>query len=88
MKLANHEEKALCWLGGGGGGGAPSRSVKELPSQIVNEVVIWGLLIQNSLPGKNAIRIETVAILVYFYKDKPLLFLILQKVNVKICKRN
>ena len=33
--------------------------------------MIWGLLIQNSLPGKNAIRIETVAILVYFYKDKP-----------------
>lgn len=72
----------------GGGGMGDSRSVKELPSQIVNEVVIWGLLIQNSLPGKNAIRIETVAILVYFYKDKPLLFLILQKVNVKICKRN
>ena len=71
-----------------GGGMGDSRSVKELPSQIVNEVVIWGLLIQNSLPGKNAIRIETVAILVYFYKDKPLLFLILQKVNVKICKRN
>ena len=54
------------WVGGGG-----TRIVKELPSQIVNEVVIWGLLIQNSLPGKNAIRIETVAILVYFYKDKP-----------------
>lgn len=74
-----------CGRWGGGGG---SRSVKELPSQMVNEVVIWGLLIQNSLPGKNTIRIETVAILVYFYKDKPLLFLILQKVNVKICKRN
>ena len=70
------------------GGRGGSRSIKELPSQIVNEVVIWGLLIQNSLPGKNTIRIETVAILVYFYKDKPLLFLILQKVNVKICKRN
>ena len=70
------------------GAGGGSRSINELPSQIVNEVVIWGLLIQNSLPGKKTIRIETVAILVYFYKDKPLLFLILQKVNVKICKRN
>ena len=72
------------WAEGGGGG----RSINEHPTQIVNEVVIWGLINQNSLPGKNAIRIETVAILVYFYKDKPLLFLILQKVNVKICKRN
>ena len=60
-------------LGEGGG----SRSIKELPSQIVNEVVILGVLIQNSLPGKKGIRIETVAILVYFYKDKSLLFLIL-----------
>ena len=58
-------------------GGGGSRSIKELPSQIVNEVVIWGLLIQNSLPGKKTIRIERVAILVYIYKDKPLLFLIL-----------
>ena len=60
------------WAGGGGG-----RSINELPSQIVNEVVIWGLLIQNSLPGKKTIRIVAVAILVYIYKDKPLLFLIL-----------
>lgn len=59
-------------LGEGG-----SRSIKELPSQIVNEVVILGVLIQNSLPGKKGIRIETVVILVYFYKDKSLLFLIL-----------
>ena len=34
------------------------------PGAVVNEVVIWGLLIQNSLPGKKTIRIETVAILV------------------------
>lgn len=53
------------------------RSINELPSEIVNEVVIWGLLIQNSLPGKKTIRIVAVAILVYIYKDKPLLFLIL-----------
>ena len=61
-----------CGRGGGGGAAAADRSIKELPSQIVNEVVILGVLFQNSLPDKKAIRI-----LVYFYQDKPLLFLIL-----------
>lgn len=74
-KIKDEESFPSGAVGERGGGG--SRSIKELPSQIVNEVVIWGLLIQNSLPGKKTIRIETVAILVYIYKDKPLLFLIL-----------
>lgn len=69
----NKDEKSFPFLRvrSGGGGGA-DRSIKELPSQIVNEVVILGVLFQNSLPDKKAIRI-----LVYFYQDKPLLFLIL-----------
>lgn len=76
VKIKDEESFPSGAVGERGAGGG-SRSIKELPSQIVNEVVIWGLLIQNSLPDKKTIRIETVAILVYIYKDKPLLFLIL-----------
>ena len=65
-------KKVFPSFGCGRGGGGADRSIKELPSQIVNEVVILGVLFQNSLPDKKAIRI-----LVYFYQDKPLLFLIL-----------
>ena len=68
----NKDEKSFPFLRVRSGGGGADRSIKELPSQIVNEVVILGVLFQNSLPDKKAIRI-----LVYFYQDKPLLFLIL-----------